>query len=323
MERRDEVTFNPGPAAVLRVSVLMPVYNSEQYLTAALASVRAQKFDNFELIVVDDGSTDGSADILARHAAHEPRMRLITRSNRGLIATRNELLELASGELIAWMDSDDVSHPERLERQVAAFDSNPELVCLGTNTLLIDPEGNSLGLETFPQDHESITASQLTGGGMRFPSTMQRRMIACSVGGFREPFRLGEDLDYLLRVGERGRLGNLPCTLYFYRQHLNSTCAGLGSQWPSYLDIILSLARERREGLNDRLSRGEQIEVPRIKKEEVTRHNSQMLLGWANDANASGHRVRALRYTLDALIVSPTSQATWRSLLKQIVLGRV
>jgi len=100
--------------SIPRVSVLMAVFNTKAYLREALESIRNQTFTDFELVVVDDGSTDGSDDVLRAFALDEPRMRLITRGNKGLIATRNELLRAAHGSLIAWMDSDDISTPDRL-----------------------------------------------------------------------------------------------------------------------------------------------------------------------------------------------------------------
>jgi len=107
---------------VPRVSVLMPVFNTSPFLREALSSVTAQSFEPFEFLVIDDGSTDGSLDILQDHLRLEPRMRIRSRSNRGLIETRNELLAWAQGDLIAWADSDDLSLPERIRLQAAAFE---------------------------------------------------------------------------------------------------------------------------------------------------------------------------------------------------------
>jgi glycosyltransferase involved in cell wall biosynthesis len=305
-----------------RVSVLMPVYNSAAYVRDALASIRDQSFRDFELIVIDDGSSDESVALLEAFAAQEPRMRLIKRSNRGLIATRNQLLEEASGEFIAWMDSDDLSHPDRLKHQVAAFDSDDSLVCIGSNVELIDPEGEYLGFENYPQDHEAILAEQMLGSGLRFPSTMQRRSVAIGVGGFREPFHMGEDFDYLLRIGESGRMANLPDRLYFYRQHLVSICSSLGANWPVYREVILSLASERRRHGTDRLQRGEKVVIPQAKPEDARRYVPTILLGWAGGAFSHGDRGRALRYTLSAIRAAPLKRAGWRHLAKLLLGSR-
>jgi glycosyltransferase involved in cell wall biosynthesis len=111
----------PGITARPPVSVLMPVFNTARYLQDALDSIGNQTVEDFELVVIDDGSADGSTKILESFAAREKRMRLVTRENRGLIATRNELLEEARGEFVAWMDSDDISSPDRLASQLRGF----------------------------------------------------------------------------------------------------------------------------------------------------------------------------------------------------------
>src|ERR1700678_2906770 len=135
------------PTSVPRVSVLMPVFNTARYLDDALDSIGAQSFTDIEFIVVDDGSSDGSTRMLQLFAAREPRMKLVTRGNLGLIATRNELLGAARGDLVAWMDSDDISLPQRLALQINEFDKDPNLVCLGSAAQCIDPDGNFLNIQ--------------------------------------------------------------------------------------------------------------------------------------------------------------------------------
>src|SRR3954447_11712690 len=137
-------------ALMPRISVLVPVHNTVRYVRSAVRSVQGQGYGDWELIVIDDGSTDGSSGELDSIAATEPRMRLIRRPNEGLVATRNQLLDETRGEFIAWMDSDDLSHPERLERQLAAFDADPACVCVGSDVRLIDPAGKPLGVEQYP-----------------------------------------------------------------------------------------------------------------------------------------------------------------------------
>jgi glycosyltransferase involved in cell wall biosynthesis len=297
----------------------MPVFNSAAYVEEALASVQAQEFDDFELVVIDDGSTDGSTEILKAFAAREPRMRLIIRANRGLIGTRNQLLDEARGEFVAWMDSDDLSHPARLRRLVATFDADQRLVCVGSNVETIDPDGAILGVELYPSEHDAICSDQMRGAGFRFPSTMIRRSAALKVGGFREPFRIGEDFDFLLRVTEHGRVGNVQEILYFYRQHLLSTVSAFGVNWPGYRDTILSLARERREGGQDRLQRGETVRIPETKTDDRRKYVPNVLLSWADGALHHGDRRRAFRYTLKAIRAAPSRVGAWRFLMKLLL----
>jgi glycosyltransferase involved in cell wall biosynthesis len=290
----------------------MPVFNTARYLGEALASISAQTFADIELIAVDDGSDDGSTEILKAYAARESRMRLVIRANRGIIATRNELLAAASADFIAWMDSDDVSLPYRIERQLQIFRDDPSLVCVGAATQCIDPEGNFLNVERYPSSHQGILAEQQRGTGVRFATTMMRREVALRVGGFREPFRLGEDFDLLLRLSENGKMANLPDILYLYRQHISSICATLGPAWMAYKEHILELAKERRQTGMDRLQRGGAIRIETIKDEDSRRHQWQIYIYWADHAFANQNFPLAWKYARAALRRQPISGKAWK-----------
>ena len=114
------------------VSVLLPVYNAEPYLGAALESILRQDHKRLEIIAIDDGSRDRSLEIMRRYQQADGRITIVSRENRGLIATLNEGLALAKGDLIARMDADDISYPSRLSRQVSSFVEQPELALCGT-----------------------------------------------------------------------------------------------------------------------------------------------------------------------------------------------
>ena len=301
------------------VSVLMAVYNTANYVTDALHSISNQTFTDFELLVIDDGSTDGSTELLEAYASSEPRMRLITRTNCGLIATRNELLHAAQASLIAWMDSDDISVPERLSVQVNQFQINPQLTCFGGFAQCIDPTGNLLNIEKYPLEHQYIVLEQLqNGAAMRFPTTMMRKDAAINAGGFREPFRIGEDFDLLLRLSESGQMGNSPQILYFYRQHLSSVCATLGPQWFAYRDVILALALERRETGRDRLQMRQAVHIPQIRQGKDTRLVAQTYKRWAGYAAQNKNRRMALKYTALAIKSNPYQLHCWKLLFKLV-----
>jgi glycosyltransferase involved in cell wall biosynthesis len=303
-----------------RVSVLMPVYNTIRYVRSAVRSVQGQRYGDWELVVIDDGSTDGSSGELDSIAATEPRMRLIRRPNKGLVATRNQLLDEARGEFIAWMDSDDLSHPERLERQLAAFDGDPACVCVGTDVRLIDPAGKPLGIEQYPTDDAAIRAEQTSGGGLRFGSSMQKRSAALAADGFRGPFPMGEDFDFLLRIAEQGSLANVPHVLYDYRQHLLNTCSAYGGGWDSYRRIIIDLAVERRKLGSDKLQRGEPLDLPVVDRHGERAYRPFVLLEWARGAMASGDRRRAIKFALKAVAAAPSKGLFWRYLVRLLTL---
>jgi glycosyltransferase involved in cell wall biosynthesis len=299
-----------------RVSVLMPVFNTASYLSDALNSIGAQTFTDIEFVSIDDGSSDGSTEILELFAAQEGRMRLVTRRNLGLIATRNELLGAARGELVAWMDSDDISLPQRLALQIDAFDKDPYLVCLGTAAQCIDPEGNFLNIERYPLLHREILVEQQKGGAMRFPTTMMRRDLALRVGGFREPFRIGEDFDLLIRLSEMGKMANLPDTLYLYRQHISSVCVTLGPQWPTYREHILELARERQHNGKDRLQNGGELYIPKPANTDGRQNAWRAYLSWAGHALMNENLPLAWKYACAAVARRPISKAAWKMVLR-------
>ena len=294
------------------VSVLMPVFNTASYLREAVQSIQRQTFQNFELVIIDDGSNDGSPELLTQLAAIEPRISVLLRDNRGLISTRNELLRLARSNLVAWMDSDDISSPDRLQLQIAAFAADAQLVCLGGAAQRIDPEGHPLDVEHHPTDHEDILTGQLLGGAMRFPTTMMRRDVALGVGGFREPFKIGEDLDLFLRLSEVGKMANLPSVIYSYRQHASSTFAGLSAMWLSYRREILALATERKEFGLDRLQRGEAVTIDPTTPFSAAALVADAYAEWAGHALRNGSFDRAWKYARAALRAKPFSPRLWK-----------
>src|ERR1700761_204383 len=123
------------------VSVLMPVFNAQRYVAAAVNSILDQTLGDFELIIVDDGSTDQSTAILRRLAGRDGRIRLISRPNTGYVVALNEALDAARGEFLARMDADDVSLPQRFEKQVQFLQENPDFVLVGTHVTTMDADG--------------------------------------------------------------------------------------------------------------------------------------------------------------------------------------
>lgn len=207
-----------------RVSILLPVYNCERYVRLAVESLLAQTFADFELIVIDDGSTDRSKAILESLATRDARIRLVSRPNTGLTVALNEALALATAPLIARMDGDDVSMPERLAKQVAFMNANPDVVLLGAQIETIDPYGVPLEAPMFPLDHASLERELLTANGwvICHPVAMMRRSAIDRVGGYHAEFNIVEDLELWLRLAEVGRIANVPERLLQYRQHLTS-----------------------------------------------------------------------------------------------------
>lgn len=198
----------------------MPVFNGEKYLAAAIESVLAQTFADFEFIIVDDGSHDRSAEIIRAYQARDERIRFIRlERNLGGARARNHAITLSSGELVAIMDCDDVSFPERLEKQVEYLRNNPAIGVLGTGTQAVDEDLQPLYPFKLPERHALIAFNLFVGSFLIHPSIMIRRELLESVGGYEPSRRTAVDTELWSRLMWRTRFANLPETLLLYRRH--------------------------------------------------------------------------------------------------------
>ena len=231
-----------------RVSVVMSVYNGERFLRQAVDSILAQTFTDFEFVVVDDGSTDGTAEILKGYT--DPRLRMIRQENIGLIGSLNRAVDIASGEYIARMDADDISLPRRLEQQLEWLESKPGIAVLGTQAAEIDEAGDTLRRHYYPVGSDAIAKALLRGAtALCHGTVMFRRACFEKVGGYRRPFEHAEDYDLWLRMIESYDIENLPRVLYLKRLTLDSVSFAhfLGQQRGAA--YALDCARRRRAGL--------------------------------------------------------------------------
>lgn len=196
----------------------MAVHNGEQFLPAAVESILGQTYHGWELIVVDDGSTDASGAILRSFAEREPRVRVIEHQNkRGLARSLNDAFACAQGELIARMDADDVSLPQRLERQVQFLDAHPEIDVLGTSAELIGATGHVFGVVQRPERHQDLAETLYRGNPILHPSAVMRRDFLKTLGGYDEKLSRAQDADLWLRGHAGHRFHNLQEPLLRYR----------------------------------------------------------------------------------------------------------
>jgi len=204
----------------------MPAYNAILYVREAIASIRTQTYQDFELIIIDDGSTDATAEACRKTIAGDPRCRLISRPNTGIVGALNDGFAVARcTDYIARMDADDVSEPDRFHRQVEYLETNPDCVAVGCRAFAIDSDGDPVCLLDSPPGHAEIEEDLFLGrgGAILHPSVMIRREAFVRVNGYDLRFQLAEDLDLYFRLGEIGRLANVPEVLLKYRLHLGST----------------------------------------------------------------------------------------------------
>ena len=195
------------------VTVLMSVHNGLPFLAEAVSSVLAQTFKNFEFLILDDASTDGTADYLRTFS--DPRVRVITlRENIGLTAALNRGLRESRGELIARQDADDLSHPRRLELQFGFLKANPACAVVGSQARLVDARGRTLGKKNFPLGYRGICFAHLFDNALAHSAVMFRRS---TVDGYDETFTASQDYELWSRLSERHALANLPQRLVTLR----------------------------------------------------------------------------------------------------------
>jgi glycosyltransferase involved in cell wall biosynthesis len=242
----------PAPGSDVPLTVVMPVYNGAQFLNEAIDSIRTQSFRNFEFLIVDDGSTDESLQILARHAAVDERIRILTQENQGLIGSLNRAYCEAKGAFIARMDQDDVSRRYRLEIQMNFLARNPGLALVGAAIEIIDNVGRHLGVIRLPESPEQIRAHmRALGCALAHPTVLFRRDAVLQTGGLRKAYRHAEDYDLWLRMLEQFDFTNLQDVLLEYRRHNTSTSSLFSTQQILSAWCAQIMAKRRLEGLSD------------------------------------------------------------------------
>lgn len=250
-----------SPMGQPQVSVVIPVWNGERYLKQAIESILAQDFVDFELIVIDDGSKDGSAGI-AKGFAGDARVRLLTQANGGVVAARNAGLNAACAEFVAFLDADDIAQPKRLSKQLAYLQSHPEVAAVGSHITYFDDNRGLRRTQEFPVGTTAVALALETGNPLAQPAVMLRKSMAMAAGGYREAFRLGaEDYDLWLRLIEKHPLDNLPEVLTLYRIHSDSLTHRLRHE-QAFAALAAACAHRRRvagrrdplDGLNGPLS---------------------------------------------------------------------
>ena len=204
------------------VSVVMPVFNSERFLAEAIESILTQTFTDFELIIIDDDSTDGSAEVIRAYESRDERIRFVQLAeNMGDAGARNAGIALASGKYIAFMDSDDISLPDRLQKQVNFLESHPEIGGVGTHANVVYEDLQYKSARKPPEYHALILLEQLLlGDSFVHASLMLRRNLPLDVGVYDETMRYCSDCDLMARLMGRTYFTNIAECLYLKRRHL-------------------------------------------------------------------------------------------------------
>ena len=244
------------------VSVLLTTYNGLPFLRESIASILGQSLRDIELVVVDDGSTDGTETFL--ESIDDPRLVVISQANSGTAAAANAGLAVCRGQLIARMDADDISVPERLEAQVAYLADHPQVGILGSWTQNLGLHGQLGAVNRLPTAHDAIAEALWAGRhALSHPSLLIRAEVLDQIGGYWS-YRLVDDWDMMMRAIEVTRAANLDQPLLQYRVHPGSLNGRSALRVLAHKEFSIVRAAARRDGriepsyeefLADRLTR--------------------------------------------------------------------
>lgn len=229
------VTYNLQPTTYNRkplVSVIMPVYNAGDFLRQTIKSILDQSYTNFEILAVDDGSTDDSYEILQGFAKGDKRVRVFSyKYNRGLSFAANLAIKKAKGDFIARFDADDLMPKDRLGKQVNYLTANKDILAVGGQCLLIDDNDKIIGEKKFPLTDHEIKESGFYLMSLQAGSMMiNRKKLPENFTYYNSKYRYAEDHELLFKLFQYGKVANLPDVLLFYRQHESNSIKQVNSK---------------------------------------------------------------------------------------------
>ncbi len=285
----------------------MPAYNAARYVAEAVESILAQTYTNFEFLITDDGSTDGTPEILRHYADRDPRIHFVSRPNAGYLVRLNEMLGQARGEFIARMDADDVALPHRFEHQMSYLAAHPECVMVGSRVIIIDPDGCPLTIMGEALTHEEIDSRLMAARGQMVyhPSIIVRKQAILDVGPYRQEFYTAEDLDLFLRLAEVGRIANIPEPLLKYREHMGKIGHVHATRQAETVRRVLREAHRRR---------GRDFPADIVVSPARPRDPAEIHRTWAWWALMSGNVAAARKHAVACLARRPFSTETLRLL---------
>lgn len=289
-----------------RFSIVLPVFNGETYLREALASLRWQTLPDWECICVNDGSTDGSGEILEQFAAADARFRILHQPNAGIVASLNRGIREARAAWIARMDADDVALPERLAVQWDFVTKHPNTLLLSSHMVCIDAAGLPIGVQYGPTNHFEIERQLLVGKNtINHPTVVMQRDAVIAAGMYRQEFEWVEDADLWLRLARKGILETVPRVLLKYRMHDRSVCSTRSDVQGQIMKELLAAAHEERGMLPTAARRGKARSSQH--KRVPASHR------WARRAARSGYYQTAWNYWRSQAQQQPLSSTNLRA----------
>jgi len=220
------------------VSVVMSVYNDEKYVSLAIDSILNQSHKDFEFIIINDGSTDKTLEILKEYEAKDSRIVLIDQENKGLTKSLNIGIKKAKGKYIARMDSDDISHPQRLQKQIEFLETNHDYALLGCNVIKIDENSNELEKNQTKYSYKDIYKRFKYGNCIAHGSVMINRELIAELLEYDENFKYSQDYRLWTKIAKNYKVANTYEHLYYLRLHDNSISKTKLEEQAIYAGII-------------------------------------------------------------------------------------
>lgn len=303
---------------MLLVSVIVPTYNAERYIFAALSSILKEQDTSLDVIVVNDGCTDGSLDQVRKIA--DPRVRVVDNLGKGIADALNTGLAAARGQFVVRCDADDLYPKDRIAQQVRWLSQHPEFGAVCGGYAAIDPRGSQLVCFDDSTLAEEITAELCAGFARTHLCTYAiRTEVLQSLGGFRPYFTTGEDIDLQLRLGETCRVWYQPGVYYHYRLHRASITHTRSSSEREFFDAVARQFQLQRQTIGrDDLERGTPPMLPKLagsRPLSAAQHIQKFLLWRAWYEHQAGQKWQALTTGMRSVMTMPSNLATWKSVL--------
>lgn len=311
------------------LSILLAAYNAEYYIRNAIDSILNQSFEDFELIIADDGSLDNTKKIIDSYRDY----RIVTNhnsTNLGKTSTINRLANLANGEYVTIHDADDYSYKERFHNQIEFLRENPSLVFCGTNFIVISERGKELTKSNLLLQNDELKEGLWHNSQFHGPTLVFRKSILEKLGNVYRPFfkDYNEDYDFCFRASEFGEVANIPDYLYYYRISRDSLSRKLTPQKRVSARLVQLLAEQRiKEGKPDFLMQGKDSELEELLMQWTKAYEEDKSLILREQAELdfyNGFKKKAIAESINAIKSNPRNFNNYRLLqhiLRKIFLG--
>lgn len=311
-------TIGEETEAMAQVSIIVPMYNAEAFISATLASILQERDIPLEVVVVNDGSTDASLERV--HALDDRRVRVIHGPCQGIAAALNAGMAEARGEIVMRCDADDLYPPHRLSRQVEWLSEHPEFGAVCGSFATVDLKGRTITHFNSRGEAKEITEELRNGITRTHLCTFAvRAEVLRASGGCRQYFYTAEDIDLQLRLGELCRVWYIPDIQYNYRLHDTSITHTQSNVERVFFESIAREFQRQRLGQGcDDLQRGCPPTPPQggeKSPKKAAEHTQDLLIGSAWQEHQAGHKPQALAIGIRSVVAQPSNINAWRSLL--------